>query len=98
MPDLLQNPAFQKFVYLLNQILKSMDYTIKISDTSPKAKSIINMLKELSKDYSFLTISEDMDEVQENILQELDARYEYMKDHPDEWKTWEEVKKNRMNS
>ncbi len=75
-----------------------MDYTIRISDTSPKAKSIINMLKELSKDYSFLTISEDIDEVQENILQELDARYDHMKKHPDEWKTWEEVKNNIMNS
>jgi hypothetical protein len=55
------------------------------------------MLKELSKDYSFLTISEDMDEVQENILQELDARYEYMKEHPEDWMTWEEVKNNLMN-
>jgi ABC-type proline/glycine betaine transport system substrate-binding protein len=56
------------------------------------------MLKELSEDYSFLTISEDIDDVQENILQELDARQEYMKSHPDEWKTWEEVKNNIMKS
>ena len=75
-----------------------MNYTIKINDSNPKAKSIIRMLKELSKDYSFLTISENLDEVQENILQELDTRYEYMKNHPDEWKTWEEVKNNILNS
>ena len=80
----------------MKEILKIMDYTIKISDTSPKAKSIINMLKELAKDYSFLSISEEIDEVQENILHELDARSEYMKKHPDEWKTWEEVKNNLM--
>ena len=55
------------------------------------------MLKELAQDYPFLTISEDSD-VQENVLQELDARYEYMLKHPDEWKTWEEVKNNILNS
>ena len=54
------------------------------------------MLKELAQDYSFLTISEDPDEIQQNILQELDARIEYMEKHPDEWKTWEEVKNNIM--
>lgn len=75
-----------------------MNFTVKISDTSPKAKSIINMLKELSKDYPFLTISDDADEIQENIIKELDFRDQYMKDHPDEWKTWEEVKNNIMNS
>ena len=74
-----------------------MDYTIKISDTSPKAKSIINMLKELSEDYSFLTVSEDTHEVEENILRELDARYEYMKKHPEDGESWETVKKDLMN-
>ncbi len=74
-----------------------MDYTIRISDTSPKAKSIINMLKELSQDYPFLTVSEDSD-VQENILQELDARYEYMLEHPEDGESWEKVKKDLLNS
>ncbi len=74
-----------------------MTYTIKIDSKTRKAKSIVNMLKELAQDYPFLTISEDS-EIQENILQELDARYEYMLEHPDEWKTWEEVKNNIMNS
>jgi len=74
-----------------------MDYTIRISDTSPKARSIINMLKELSQDYPFLTVSEDSD-VQENILQELDARYEYMLEHPEDGESWEKVKKDLLNS
>jgi hypothetical protein len=78
-------------------MLMIMDITIKIDDTSPKAKSIINMLKELSEDYSFLTISEDIDDVQENILQELDARYEYMKNHPEDGESWEKVKKDLLD-
>jgi hypothetical protein len=38
-----------------------MDITIKIDDTLAQSKK-------LSKDYSFLTISEDFDDVHENIL------------------------------
>lgn len=69
-----------------------MEFTVKISDTSPKAKSIINMLKELAEDYSFIHISDDEDIINENILKEFDARKAYIKQHPDEWKTWDEVK------
>lgn len=69
-----------------------MEFTIKISDTSPQAKSIINMLKELAEDYSFIHISDDEDIINKNILQEVDARKAYIKEHPDEWKTWDEVK------
>ncbi len=75
-----------------------MSYTIKIDSNSKKAKSIINMFKELAQDYPFLTISEDSDVQEENILQELDERYEYMLEHQDDWKTWEEVKNNILNS
>ena len=71
-----------------------MSFTVKINDNSSKAKSIINMLKELSKDYSFLKVTEDEEEINDKILQEVDARIEYSKNHPDEWQTWEEVKKD----
>ncbi len=75
-----------------------MSFTVKIDDTSPKAQSIINMLKELAEDYSFLNIVEDVDEINDTILREVDARKEYMENHPDEWKSWEEVKRNIQNS
>ena len=75
-----------------------MSFTVKIDGDSPKAQSIINMLKELAKDYSFLSIMEDEDELNKNILEEIDARIEYMKNHPNEWKSWEEVKKDLLNS
>lgn len=75
-----------------------MSFTVKIDGDSPKAQSIINMLKELAKDYSFLSIMEDEDELNKNILEEIDARIEYMKNHPNDWKSWEEVKKDLLNS
>jgi len=69
-----------------------MSYTIKIDNKTRKAKSIVNMLKALAEDYSFIQISDDEDIINENILQEVDARKAYIKEHPNEWKTWDEVK------
>ncbi|WP_346864198.1 hypothetical protein [uncultured Draconibacterium sp.] len=75
-----------------------MSFTVKIDGTSPKARSIINMLKELAEDYSFLSILEDKDELPDNIAQELDARYEYLLKHPEEGESWDKVKKDLLNS
>ena len=75
-----------------------MSYTIKIDNKTRKAKSIVNMLKELAQDYPFLTISNDSDDIQENIIQELDARYEYMLEHPEDGESWEKVKNDLLNS
>jgi hypothetical protein len=77
---------------------KNMTYTIKIDNKSRKAKSIVNMLKELAEDYPFLTVSNDSDDIQENIIQELDARYEYMLKHPEDGESWEKVKTDLLNS
>ena len=74
-----------------------MDFTVKIKGGSVKAQSIINMMKELAKDYSFLTVVEDDSNLDEEILQEVDARKEYMKNHPDEWRSWEQVKNDQNN-
>ena len=73
-----------------------MNFTVKINDSETKAKSIINMLKELAKDYSFISITEDKTDLSEDIVQELDARHAYMEENPNEWKSWEEVKNNLL--
>lgn len=73
-----------------------MSYTIKIDSKGRKAKSIINMLKELAQDYSFLQIYEDEPELPENLAEELEARYKYVKNNPEEGKSWEEVKSNLL--
>ena len=75
-----------------------MNFIVKITDNSPKAKSLINMLKELAKDYSFLNIAEDSNSIQQNILNELDARSEYMNKHPEDGESWEKVKNDILNS
>jgi hypothetical protein len=54
-----------------------MNYTIKITDTGNKAKSLVNMLKELADDYPFLSIYEDETGLSEVMEQELDKRYKY---------------------
>ncbi|MCA1760094.1 MAG: addiction module protein [Bacteroidales bacterium] len=73
-----------------------MSYTIKIDAKNRKAKSIVNMLKELAQDYPFLHIYEDEPELPENIAEELEARYRYAKENPEEGKSWEEVKSNLL--
>ena len=73
-----------------------MSYTIKIDSKGRKAKSIINMLKELAQDYSFLQIYEDEPELSGNLAEELEARYRYVKNNPEEGKSWEEVKSNLL--
>ena len=69
-----------------------MTYTIKISDTSEKAKSIIRMLKELSKDYSFLKIYKDTLELSEELEKEIDNRLLFVESNPETGKQWREVK------
>jgi hypothetical protein len=75
-----------------------MNFTVKINDSNSKAKSIISMLKELAKDYSFLTITEEGNEISENILHELDSRHAYMIKHPEDGESWEKVKQDILNS
>jgi len=69
-----------------------MTYTIKISDTSEKAKSIIRMLKELSKDYSFLEVYKDNLALTEELEKEIDKRLLFVESNPETGKPWQEVK------
>ena len=74
-----------------------MEYTIKIEDSSPIAKSIINMLKELAKEHPFLDISFSVSEVQNTIVEELEARYKFVMENPEEGDSWEDVKKRLLS-
>ena len=71
-----------------------MTYTIKITETSPKAISIINMLKMLALDYDFMQVLENEDNLDfmtEEQKQEFDKRYNYTINNMSEGKTWEEI-------
>jgi hypothetical protein len=74
-----------------------MTYTIKISDKSKKAKSIINMLKSLREDYDFIEISEEKKEkLSIKISRELRLRYDLFSKNPN-GKDWDELKKELMS-
>lgn len=74
-----------------------MSFTIKIDEVSPKAKSIITMLKELAEDYSFIEIIDEGQSISENVVQELEARYNKMIEHPDNSESWEKVKRELLS-
>jgi len=61
-----------------------MTYTIKIKDNSPKAKSIINMLKALMEDYDFI-------EIEEGSKKELD----FEKEHDKRYKSFQKNAKGK---
>lgn len=60
-----------------------MTYTIKIEDTSPQAKSIINMLKAFEDEFNFIEIKEGKkSKVQDDIDNELEIRYKLFQKNP----------------
>ncbi len=86
------------FLRILDKITDYiMSYTIKIDSKTRKAKSIVNMLKELAQDYPFITIQDESDDISENIAAELESRYNYIMEHPEDGSSWEEVKKRILS-
>ena len=71
-----------------------MTYTIKISDNSPQALSILNMLRTLANDYDFLQITEDTNPLTAEQEKELSRRHRYVKKNPTVGKTWAEFEKD----
>lgn len=69
-----------------------MTYTVTINDKSEKARSIVKMLKELSKDYPFLKVYEEGSGLSEELEKELEKRLAYVIRNPEIGKTWVEVK------
>lgn len=69
-----------------------MVYTIRINDKSPKAKSIINMLKTLQEDYDFIQLVESNDENDKWVVKELESRIKLLKKSKP-GKSWDELLK-----
>ncbi len=77
-----------------------MTYTIKITETNPKATSVINMLKMLAPDYDFVQIYEDSDNLDfmtEEQKKEFDKRYNYTINNMNEGKTWNEIEEKLLS-
>jgi len=69
-----------------------MTYTVTINDKTEKARSIVKMLKELSKDYPFLKVYEEGSGLSNELEKELEKRLSYVIKNPEIGKTWVEVK------
>jgi hypothetical protein len=69
-----------------------MTYTVTINDKSEKARSIVKMLKELSKDYPFLKVYEEGSGLSDEQEKELEKRLAYVIKNPETGKSWVEVK------
>ncbi len=77
-----------------------MTYTIKITETNPKAINVINMLKMLALDYDFVQIYEDgdnLDFMTEEQKKEFDKRYNYTINNMNEGKTWNEIEEKLLS-
>lgn len=71
-----------------------MTFTITISETNPKAKSIIDMFRMLSKDYDFMHIEEvdeNLDFMSSSQKIEFEKRYDYTINNLTDGKTLEEI-------
>ncbi len=75
----------------------SMSYTIKISKNDKEAGKIIAKIKEIIGDSPFVSIYEDETGLSDDMVQELESRYQHVIKNPDEGKSWEEVKTNLLN-
>ncbi|OYT13762.1 MAG: hypothetical protein B6I19_03425 [Bacteroidetes bacterium 4572_114] len=75
----------------------TINYTVKINTSDKKAQSIINLLKELSNDYPFISIYEDETGLSDEMEKELDLRYQYVMNNPEEGKSWEKIKESILS-
>ncbi len=74
-----------------------MSTIFKIKNTGIKSESIINFLKELSKDYTFIEILDSFDDLPELTSEEYKKRYSYTKEHSGEGLTINEME-NKLYS
>ena len=74
-----------------------MNYTIKISENNEEGEKLIAQIKELVGDNPFVSIYEEETGLSDNLVQELERRYEQAIKNPQDGRNWEEVKKDLLN-
>jgi len=74
-----------------------MNYTIKIAENDEEGEKLITQIKELIGDNPFVSIYEEETGLSDNMVQELERRYEQAVKNPQEGRSWEEVKKDLLN-
>jgi len=68
-----------------------MNYTIKIAENEKEGENLIRQIKELLGDSPFVSIYEDETGLSDDMVQELESRYQQVIQNPQEGKSWEEV-------
>ena len=74
-----------------------MNYTIKITEHDKEGEKLITQIKELIGDNPFVSIYEEETGLSDDMVQELERRYEQVIKNPQDGKSWEEVKKDLLN-
>ena len=74
-----------------------MNYTIKIAEHDKEGEKLIRQIKELVGDNPFVSIYEEETGLSDNLVQELERRYEQAIKNPQDGRNWEEVKKDLLN-
>jgi len=74
-----------------------MNYIVKIAENNKEGEKLIRQIKELVGDNPFVSIYEEETGLSDNLVQELERRYEQAIKNPQEGRNWEEVKKDLLN-
>ncbi|MDP3645226.1 MAG: addiction module protein [Bacteroidota bacterium] len=74
-----------------------MNYTIKIAENENEGEILIRQIKELVGDSPFVSIYEEETGLSDDMVQELERRYQQVIKNPQDGKSWEEVKKDLLN-
>ena len=74
-----------------------MNYTIKIAENNKEGEKLIMQIRELVGDSPFVSIYEEETGLSDDMVQELERRYEQVIKNPQDGKSWEEVKKGLLN-
>ncbi len=74
-----------------------MNYIVKIAENNKEAEKLILQIRELIGDNPFVNIYEEETGLSDNLVQELERRYEQAIKNPQDGRNWEEVKKDLLN-
>lgn len=74
-----------------------MNYIVKIAENNKEAEKLILQISELIGDNPFVSIYEEETGLSDNLVQELERRYEQAIKNPQDGRNWEEVKKDLLN-
>jgi hypothetical protein len=74
-----------------------MNYTIKIAENDKEGEKLIAQIKELVGDNPCVSIYEEETGLSDDMVQELERRYEQVIKNPQDGKSWEEIKKGLVN-